>query len=115
MELKRCPVCEALVFEDMEICYECMYRFGSDPEREAAANGIRAATDGSAAASCTTEAGIAPHDAQTVKVGGWDVRLAAAGAASEIAALHIIIEPTLPSQGARLDNTSSGDQHACSG
>ena len=29
MELKRCPTCKTLVFADMDVCYECMYRFGS--------------------------------------------------------------------------------------
>lgn len=115
MELKRCPVCGALVFEDMEICYECMYRFGSDPDREATANGLGVSTDGLAAADRKTEAGVVSCDARTVKVGGWDVRLEVAAAASEMAALHIIIEPTVPSKGDRLDNTSDGDKRACSG
>lgn len=37
MELKLCPTCKTWVFADMETCYGCMYRFGSDPEREEAA------------------------------------------------------------------------------
>lgn len=28
--MKRCPVCKTMVFDDMEICYGCMYHFGSD-------------------------------------------------------------------------------------
>ena len=36
MELKLCPTCKTSVFEDMDICYGCMYRFGSDPAREEA-------------------------------------------------------------------------------
>lgn len=36
MELKLCPTCKTFVFSDMDICYGCMYRFGSDPEREEA-------------------------------------------------------------------------------
>lgn len=36
MDLKVCPTCKTMVFADMDTCYGCMYRFGSDPEREAA-------------------------------------------------------------------------------
>ena len=36
MELKLCPTCKTSVFEDMDVCYGCMYRFGSDPAREEA-------------------------------------------------------------------------------
>ncbi|MEY8460315.1 hypothetical protein AALA69_04195 [Eggerthellaceae bacterium 24-137] len=34
MDLKLCPTCKTFVFEDMDTCYGCMYRFGSDPARE---------------------------------------------------------------------------------
>lgn len=34
MGYKRCPVCESGVFADMETCYSCMYKFGSNPELE---------------------------------------------------------------------------------
>lgn len=33
---KECPVCRARVFSDMPVCYNCMYRFGSDQALEAA-------------------------------------------------------------------------------
>lgn len=41
--MKRCPVCGEVSFEDMEVCYGCLYRFGEgaglavvpEPEREA--------------------------------------------------------------------------------
>ena len=36
MELKMCPTCKTWVFADMDTCYGCMYRFGTDPEREEA-------------------------------------------------------------------------------
>lgn len=36
MDLKLCPTCKTFVFDDMDTCYGCMYRFGSDPEREEA-------------------------------------------------------------------------------
>ncbi len=32
--MKRCPVCKATLFDDMDTCYGCMYRFGSKPEWE---------------------------------------------------------------------------------
>lgn len=44
MELKLCPTCKTFVFEDMDTCYGCMYRFGSDPAREEA---VRREVEGS--------------------------------------------------------------------
>lgn len=33
--MKNCPVCEARCFDDMEICYGCLHRFGEElPEDE---------------------------------------------------------------------------------
>lgn len=32
--MKRCPVCEATLFEDMDTCFGCMYRFGTRPDLE---------------------------------------------------------------------------------
>ena len=32
--MKTCPVCKTMLFEDMEVCYGCMYRFGSKPHLE---------------------------------------------------------------------------------
>ncbi len=32
--MKRCPVCKTSVFEDMDTCYKCMYRFGSNEQLE---------------------------------------------------------------------------------
>ncbi|MEC4273144.1 hypothetical protein VJ923_08235 [Adlercreutzia sp. R25] len=34
--MKVCPVCESALFDDMETCFGCLYRFGSDPALEAA-------------------------------------------------------------------------------
>lgn len=34
--MKICPVCESALFDDMETCFGCLYRFGSDPALEAA-------------------------------------------------------------------------------
>lgn len=28
--MKVCPVCRARVFDDMDVCYGCLYRFGTD-------------------------------------------------------------------------------------
>ncbi len=33
-EFKRCPVCKTSVFADMDVCYNCMYRFGSNEKLE---------------------------------------------------------------------------------
>lgn len=32
--IKRCPVCNSTVFEDMSLCFNCMYSFGSNPAVE---------------------------------------------------------------------------------
>lgn len=37
--LKTCPVCGTTLFGDMEVCYGCMYRFGSNPDLERRACG----------------------------------------------------------------------------
>ena len=34
--MKICPVCESTLFDDMDTCFGCLYRFGSDPALEAA-------------------------------------------------------------------------------
>lgn len=34
-ETKKCPVCSAAVFADMDTCFNCMYRFGSNERLEA--------------------------------------------------------------------------------
>lgn len=32
--MKTCPICDTALFDDMEVCYGCMYSFGSKPELE---------------------------------------------------------------------------------
>ena len=29
--MKTCPVCKATVFDDMDVCYGCLYRFSATP------------------------------------------------------------------------------------
>lgn len=41
--MKRCPVCKTAVFDDMDTCYGCMYRFGTKPEWETALSDSKAA------------------------------------------------------------------------
>lgn len=36
-DVKTCPVCHARLFADMDTCFNCMYRFGSNPALEAKA------------------------------------------------------------------------------
>lgn len=35
--MKRCPQCGSLVFDDLNICYDCMYRFGGSETSATAA------------------------------------------------------------------------------
>lgn len=30
----QCPICKSLCFDDMDVCYGCMHRFGADPGAE---------------------------------------------------------------------------------
>ncbi len=32
-DLKKCPVCGSSCFSDMDVCYGCLHRFGSDEAR----------------------------------------------------------------------------------
>lgn len=34
--MRICPVCESALFDDMDTCFGCLYRFGSDPALEEA-------------------------------------------------------------------------------
>lgn len=34
MPIRICPVCKTKVFTDMDTCFNCMYRFGSEPALE---------------------------------------------------------------------------------
>lgn len=38
--MKVCPTCMSKLFDDMDTCFGCMYRFGSEPEREREAEGL---------------------------------------------------------------------------
>ncbi len=44
--MKTCPVCKATVFDDMDVCYGCLYRFSASPgEQEALQNTLLTASD----------------------------------------------------------------------
>ena len=102
MNLKRCPTCRTWVFEDMDICYACMYRFGSDLAREEAVQRETPLDESDPVASasesaCVTgvPAGNAERDGvrQTVSLAGWNVLIEAMDPASEGGRLHLMIEP----------------------
>lgn len=56
--MKTCPVCKTALFEDMPVCYGCMYEFGSRPELERQAAQVAAgeAEEGDAASEGLWEA-----------------------------------------------------------
>lgn len=118
MELKVCPTCKTLVFEDMDICYGCMYRFGSDPdweraaqrEWESAATARKAATlqDGQRnnlaeeAVECAQPAYDQQVDGRVrkaVPLEGWNVCIEADGSSARGTSLRITIEPTPIAEG----------------
>lgn len=37
---KRCPRCGEILFDDMDVCYGCLYDFGRDREKDLAAMGM---------------------------------------------------------------------------
>ena len=71
--MKICPVCESTLFDDMDTCFGCLYRFGSDPALEAArsAKAVPWPVDGGegeCAASRGGEGGSAAPTAQEMSV-----------------------------------------------
>lgn len=48
--MKTCPICNTTLFDDMDVCYGCMYSFGSKPELE------RKAQEAASASAPVTEA-----------------------------------------------------------
>ncbi len=118
MELKVCPTCKTLVFEDMETCYGCMYRFGSDPdweraaqrEWETAAAARKAATlQGGQKGDFAEEVAECAHSARdqqmngkvrkAVPLEGWNVCIEADGSLPRGTSLRITIEPVPVAQG----------------
>lgn len=42
--MKTCPVCQSQCFDDMDVCFGCMYRFAVDaptPQQESASDEVR--------------------------------------------------------------------------
>ena len=76
--MKTCPVCRTMLFDDMDTCYGCMYRFGSNValeekvKREIDAAGKGAAEEGasSAAEEATEIASAKAGDATLVEAVG---------------------------------------------
>ena len=110
VNLKRCPTCRTWVFEDMDTCYACMYRFGTDPGREAAVleEGLSNEDGQIAPCSCFGAPSDADDDSrreppmegmekrsdrQVVSLAGWNVLVEAMGPFSEGGRLHLVIEP----------------------
>ena len=82
--MKICPVCESTLFDDMDTCFGCLYRFGSDPALEAArsAKAVPWPVDGGegeCAASRGGEGGSAAPTAQEMSVPGWRLRVRSEG------------------------------------
>lgn len=96
--MKVCPVCESTLFDDMDTCFGCLYRFGSDPALEAArsAKAVPWPVDGGegeCAASRGGEGGSAAPAAQEMSVPGWRLRVRSEGLQPRGSSLTIEIEP----------------------
>ena len=62
-DVKTCPVCRARLFADMDTCFNCMYRFGSNPALEAkAAERVQAQPMHGAAEGPPSEEGSQPSE-----------------------------------------------------
>ena len=87
--MKICPVCESTLFDDMDTCFGCLYRFGSDPALEAArsAKAVPWPVDGGEG-----ECAAAPA-AQEMSVPGWRLRVRSEGLQPRGSSLTIEIEP----------------------
>ena len=86
--MKICPVCESTLFDDMDTCFGCLYRFGSDPALEAArsAAAVPWPVDGG-------EGDRAGPAAQEMSVPGWRLRVRSEGLQPRGSSLTIEIEP----------------------
>lgn len=110
MNLKLCPTCRTWVFEDMDTCYACMYRFGTDPAREAAVLEEGRSSEENQTALCFCSCAPSGSDGdfrreppmngmetrsdrQVVSLAGWNVLVEAMGPFSEGGRLHLVIEP----------------------
>lgn len=95
--MKVCPVCESTLFDDMDTCFGCLYRFGSDPALEAARSaaavpwpvaGEEGRGDGGGG-----DGGSGRSGAREMTVPGWRLRVRSAGPIPEGSTLTIEIEP----------------------
>lgn len=95
--MKVCPVCESTLFDDMDTCFGCLYRFGSDPALEAArsAAAVPWPVDGGEGdrAGGGGEGGSAAPAAQEMSVPGWRLRVRSEGLQPRGSSLTIEIEP----------------------
>ena len=66
--MKTCPVCKTSLFDDMEVCYGCMYAFGSKPELEQRAAQERARTE-------IPLQGAQQSPQSDAPMAGWSIRL----------------------------------------
>lgn len=60
--MKTCPVCNATVFDDMDICYGCMHRFDDSEAAANMASPITAANESFTASPGREKELVAPND-----------------------------------------------------
>lgn len=99
--MKICPVCESALFDDMDTCFGCLYRFGSDPALEAtrSAAAVPWPVDGeeekcaAGGGGGSGEGSSADFAAREVSVPGWRLRVRSEGPQPRGSSLTIEIEP----------------------
>lgn len=89
--MKICPVCKTSLFDDMEVCYGCMYAFGSKPDLE------QRVAEQSAQEQQAKTAQPAPTAAP---MAGWSIRLEMKNTADPARSWSMELAPTQPVPGA---------------
>lgn len=85
--MKTCPVCKTSLFDDMEVCYGCMYTFGSKPELEQRVSEQRVQEQ------CAKAQQNMPANGP---MAGWSVRLEMKNAADPARSWSIELAPSQP-------------------
>lgn len=94
--MKICPVCESTLFDDMDTCFGCLYRFGSDPALEAARSAAAVpwpAGGGKGEGADGGGEGGSAGAAREMSVPGWRLRVRSEGPRPQASSLTIEIEP----------------------
>lgn len=103
--MKVCPVCGSALFDDMPVCFGCLYQFGSDPELEKRRSSAgkddcsqswselvdEKTTSVPLAIASPNKAGVEGEHSQVMELPGWIVRVRTEGSKASQTALTVEI------------------------